>query len=351
MTIGWGIVGLGGWMDRFATPAIRQAKDTKLVGVVSRDKVRAEKFAAYHGAEHAYDRLEALLDNPEVDAIFVGTPNNLHAEAVIAAAERGKHSICSIAMAVSEEDCIAMVEACRRHKVRLGVDFQTRYHPGFRALRQVIHDGTIGEVVTARCLMSLPWEGGQRGGQVWTVPAIGAFAGEFDQSWKKDMSMRGAGAMSGAGMFGIDMLRFLLGRDVEQVFAVADVATAARTQETVVQAVLTFQGGILASFETTSHTPFSDNTTTVSGTKGRASSYGLRPWDSDGRLDVWTERGHVSREFHRHNMFVDQIEAFNRNILDGTEPNASGVDGWRERQITLAIRESSLKNAPVKIAL
>ncbi|MSP79290.1 MAG: Gfo/Idh/MocA family oxidoreductase [Dehalococcoidia bacterium] len=351
MAIGWGIVGTGGWADRFVAPGIRQAKDTKLVGIVSRDKARGQQFANYHGVAHVYERLEDMLKNPEIQAINVQTPNNLHAESVVAAAERGKHSICGIAMAATEEDCIAMVEACKRHKVQLGVDFQTRYHPGFRALKQVIDSGVLGDIVSVRCQMSLPWEGGARGNQVWSVPSVGAFGGEFDQSWKHDITMRGAGTMSGAGMFGVDMLRFLVGRDIQEVYAVADVATAEHNQENFVQALITFQGGMTASFESSNRTQYWDNTTTVYGTKGRASSYGLRPWDSDGVLRVRTEQGETVREFHRSNMFVDQIEAFNQCIQTGKTPNAAGVDGWRERQVTLAIRESAVKKAPVKIRL
>jgi predicted dehydrogenase len=355
MAIGWGIVGLGGWSDRHMAPAIRQAKDTRLVGVVSRDKAKAQQFATHHGAAHAYDRLEDLLSNPEVDVVCVMTPNNLHAEAVIAAAQRGKHVLCGIAMAASEEDCLAMVEACKRHNVRLGTDFQTRYNPAYRALRQVVASGALGDVVSARCVHCLPWSLRKVGEQVWNVPTAGALApgsgSHGNNNWKEDLSMRGAGVMSSPGMFGIDMLRYILGRDVETVYGFSDVATAPRTQETIVEATLGFQGGIPASFTCTNHTPYADNSVTVHGAKGSAYCSGMNPFVSDGVLRVRTEQGETVREFHGGNMFVDQVEAFNESVRTGKEPNASGVDGWRERQITLAIRESGMKRSVVKLSV
>lgn len=353
MAIGWGLVGLGGWSDRHMAPAIRQAKDTKFVGVVSRDKAKAEQFARHHGAARGYDKLEDLLKNPEVDVVCVQTPNNLHAESVIPAAQHGKHVLCGIAMAVTEEDCLAMVEACKRHNVRFGMDFQTRHNPAYQALRQVVTSGAIGDVVTARSVFCLPWAVRRMTDQVWNVPVTGALqpaSGSHGlNNWKEDLSMRGSGVMSSPGMFGIDMVRYIVGRDVESVYAYSDVATAPRTQETIVEATLVFQGGVPASFTCTNHTPYADNSITVYGTKGTAYCSGMNPFVSDGVLRVRTEQGETVREFHGANMFVNQVEAFNDCVRTGKEPNASGVDGWRERQITLAIRESGMKKSVVKL--
>lgn len=358
MAIGWGIVGLGGWADRTVAPAIKQAKDTRLVGVVSRDKARAEKFAKYHGVEHAYDNLASLLANKDVNAIYVATPNNLHAEAVIPAAQRGIHVMSAVAMAVTEEDCIAMVEACRRHNVRLGVDFQTRWHPAFRALKQTIDDGTIGKPVTARCQLA---GGGAafRPRQGWHVPALGALTDDDQQArrtgmsgsgdWKHDLRMRGAGVLSGRGMFGTDILRFYFG-DVREVSAFADVAIAAHNQETYVVANISFRNGVVASYDSAENTPFPDNSVTVYGTKGTAIATGLQTGHSEGSLEVRTDGGTLVRNFYNHNMYVEEFEAFHQAIRDGTDPDPSGVDGWKERQLSLAIRESAVKGATVKVS-
>jgi predicted dehydrogenase len=365
MAIGWGIVGLGGWADHTVAPAIKQAKDTRFVGIASRDKARAQQFAKYHGVEHAYDNLADLLANKDLNAIYVATPNSLHAETVIAAAQRGIHVMCAVAMAVSEEDCIAMVEACRRYNVRLGVDFQTRWHPAFRALKQTIDDGTIGKPVTARCQLA-GGGAGFRPRQGWHVPnegfltanepmeQRGVYGGQRSGvsgsgDWKHDLSMRGAGVLSGRGMFGTDILRFYFG-DVKEVNAFADVATAAHNQETYVVANVAFKSGVVASYDSADNTPFPDNSVTVYGTKGTAVATGLQTSHSDGTLEVRTDKGTIVRNFYNHNMYVDEFEAFHQAIRDGKDPDPSGVDGWKERQLTLAIRESAVKGATVKVS-
>ncbi|MSP79178.1 MAG: Gfo/Idh/MocA family oxidoreductase [Dehalococcoidia bacterium] len=364
MATGWGIIGLGGWADRIVGPALRQAKDAKLVGVVSRDLARGQKFAKYHGFEHAYDNEAALFANKDVNAIYVATPNNLHAATIVAAAQRGIHSICAVAMAVTEEDCIKMVDACKKANVRLGVDFQTRWHPAFRALKQTITDGTIGEVVTAR--VQLAGGGAQfRPRQAWRVPNDGFEstprgvpgarpAGAPPQSgsgdWKHDLSMRGAGVLSGRGMFGTDMLRFLFG-DFTEVSASADVETAEHTQETYMLGNIKFKNGVVASYDSAEGQLFPDNSVTAYGTKGTAIATGLQTSHSDGTLEVKTANGRQFREFFGHNMYQDEFEAFMDCIRTGKEPDPSGVDGWRERQMTLALRESAMKRATVKVKL
>jgi 1,5-anhydro-D-fructose reductase (1,5-anhydro-D-mannitol-forming) len=357
MTIGWGIIGAGEWADQNIAPAIRQAPGSRLVAVQSRTKHRAETFASYHGASRAYDDLDVLLRDPDIQVVFVGTPNHLHHEHVLAAARRGKHILCGVPLAVTTEDCVAMLEECNRHGVLLGVDFQHRHHPQFQALKATIHGGTIGEIVTVHAQASIPWEGGHRGRQVWHVPFEGAFADEYSQAsmirgreaWKETLEMRGSGILSGPGMLGLDVLRFVLASEVESVFATGDFSQAPRHQETAAVATLRFQNGVIATFECCRNTPFADNRFIVNGTKGRACTHGFTPWDSEGLLEVCTAEGTHTRTFHRGNMFVSHIEAMNRAVRDGCEPMPSGLDGFRERQVTLAIRQSALQKVLVKL--
>ncbi|MSP79292.1 MAG: Gfo/Idh/MocA family oxidoreductase [Dehalococcoidia bacterium] len=351
MPIGWGIIGPGGWADRYIAPAIKQAKDSKLVAVLSRDKERADVFAKGHGADRGYDSLAEFLKHPGLDAVWVGVPNNLHAANAIPAMDAGKHVMVDITMAVTEEDCQAMVEAGKRNKVKLGVEFQTRHHPGNRELKRLITEGILGDLIMLRAQMSLPWGGGQVSGvQQWKVSANAALA-HPDHSWKEVYPMRGGGVTVVGGMFAVDLLRFLAGRDVEQVYAYTDAATAPRGQETLANAILQFQGGVPAFMDCSSRNPYSDNNVTVYGTKGRATSIGGLRLDSEGAVEVVTDRGNIRKEFSGHNMYADEFEEFMRCIRENKEPSASGVDGWRERQINIAIVESSRKNAPVHIKL
>src|SRR4051812_38308893 len=94
MAGGWVIVGTGGFAGRRIAPALNRALGCRLVAVVSRERKRAESFAAEHGIPRAYDDLEAAVRDPDVGYVWVATPHALHVEPVLAAARAGKHVLC-----------------------------------------------------------------------------------------------------------------------------------------------------------------------------------------------------------------------------------------------------------------
>src|SRR6266566_2542225 len=97
----WGIIGLGRIADTEIAPAITASPQGELRGVVSRDQGRAEAFAGRHGAVRALTSFDELLADPEVDAVYIATPNALHADEVVAAAAAGKHVMCDKPLALS----------------------------------------------------------------------------------------------------------------------------------------------------------------------------------------------------------------------------------------------------------
>ena len=103
MALGWAFISTGGHPDNNIAPALKAAKDADLVAVYSRDKGRGEAFAEKHGAKAAYDSIDALLSDSRVDAVFVSSPNNLHAavNGLIVAFSGGTISFDSVSQAVS----------------------------------------------------------------------------------------------------------------------------------------------------------------------------------------------------------------------------------------------------------
>ena len=93
---------------------MKLAEGTRIAAVYSRDVERAEAFAQKHGVSSAYDSVDALLRDPGVDAVFIASPNSLHAPHAIASARAGKHVLVEKPMAVSVEQAVDMVRAGRR---------------------------------------------------------------------------------------------------------------------------------------------------------------------------------------------------------------------------------------------
>ena len=140
MALGWGIVGIGSHADLKVAPAMNLAHDTRLVAVYSRDQGRAEAFAKTHGAEAAYSDLDALLGDSRVDAVFVTSPNFLHAQQTIKAAAAGKHVLTEKPMATTVSDAAAMIDACRDHGVTLSVGVRAAFPP-----RAFVGEGALAE--------------------------------------------------------------------------------------------------------------------------------------------------------------------------------------------------------------
>src|SRR5687768_12114499 len=108
VTLGWGIVSTGRHADHKIAPAINAAPHARLVAVCSRDQGRADAFAERHGAMAAYDSIEAMLQDARVEAVFIVSPNALHATQAVQAAQAGKHVLTEKPMATTIEDAMAM---------------------------------------------------------------------------------------------------------------------------------------------------------------------------------------------------------------------------------------------------
>ena len=116
----WGIIGLGRIADTEIAPAITTSPHGELRAVVSREQGRADAFAGRHGAARALTSFRELLADPGVDAVYIATPNALHAEQVVAAARAGKHVMCDKPLALTVADAQRAVSACEEANVRLG---------------------------------------------------------------------------------------------------------------------------------------------------------------------------------------------------------------------------------------
>ena len=333
MPTGWAIVSAGRHADRKIAPAINATPGARLVGICSRDPERGDAFARRHGALAVYGDLDAMLADTRVEAVFVASPNALHAGHTIRAAGGGRHVLVEKPMATTAEDARAMVRACRAAGVALGVGFHLRHHPAHRAARQALERGLLGDITLAQA----QWGYGTRG---QTVP----FPRPPLQEWWEDPELLGgAAALMGTGVHAIDLLRFLLQREVTSVTAITDGQTRAQPLETVMLANLTFEGGVLAAVCCGRRLPDSRNDVHVYGSRGRLSGLGTLAESRQGSLDIASEALTETQPTPADALasYVDQIEDFQTAITTGREPAASGVDGLRTAEITVAVITSA----------
>ncbi|MFN2371737.1 MAG: Gfo/Idh/MocA family protein, partial [Candidatus Krumholzibacteriia bacterium] len=144
-TIRWGILGPGRISRTFAQ-GLREAAGAQLVAVGSRDHVRATAFAAEFGAANAHGSYEELAADPDVDAVYIGTPHAFHCDHALLCLRHGKHVLCEKSLALNAAQVERMIAAAREAGLVLMEAMWTRFLPAVIRARDLALDGTIGEV-------------------------------------------------------------------------------------------------------------------------------------------------------------------------------------------------------------
>jgi len=143
--LNWGIITTGWIARKFATDLL-QSRTGRLVAVGSRKVSDAKKFAQDFGGVSAHGSYEALLADPEVQAVYIGTPHPMHLEWAVKAAEAGKHILCEKPLTLRLADTLQIIEAAKRHGVLLMEAFMYRFHPQTLKIVELVRAGAIGDL-------------------------------------------------------------------------------------------------------------------------------------------------------------------------------------------------------------
>jgi predicted dehydrogenase len=177
-TIRWGLLSTARINDALISP-IQKSDRSELYAVASRDQEKAQTYAQEKGITKAYGSYEAMLADPNVDAVYISLPNSLHCEWTVKAAEAGKHILCEKPMAVTLDEFDRMAEAAANNNVTLFEAFMYLHHPQTIHAQQLIHEGKLGQVQSVQSWFHfyLPPEratnirlnAGLSGGSLWDV--------------------------------------------------------------------------------------------------------------------------------------------------------------------------------------
>ena len=143
--LAWGIIGSGNIAKKFAV-GLAESKTGKLLAIGSRSQKSADKFGAEFNVPRCYGSYEALLADPDVQAVYISTPHPMHAEWAVKAAEAGKHILCENPLTINYPDAMAVVEAAHRNDVFLMEAFMYRCHPQIAKLVELVKNKAIGDV-------------------------------------------------------------------------------------------------------------------------------------------------------------------------------------------------------------
>ncbi len=332
MTIRWGLVGASTIAREWMIGAFRDQPDGEVVAVMSSSAERARTYAADTGIGRAYDSLDALLADGEVDAVYISTTNELHRDQAIAAARAGKHVLCEKPLALALEDARAMQRAAEEAGVVMATNHHLRNAGTHRAMRQAIKDGLIGRPLAARVFHA-----------VYLPPHL--------QGWRITTPGAGGGVVLDITVHDADTLRFVLDDEPVSVSAtVQSSGMASAGLEDGAMAVATFRSGLIAQTHDAFTTRYAGTGFEVHGTEGSLIGRDCMTQKPIGSVTLRNADGERDLEIDRENLYVRAVRAFHAAIRGDGSPSATAEDGIRSLAFGLAALESARSGRRVEIA-
>jgi len=228
----WGILGCGTVTEVKSGPAFNRIEGSKLVAVMRRDGEKARDYARRHGVPNWYDDADKLINDPDVNAVYIATPPDCHAEYTIRAAQASKPVYVEKPMARSFAECETMIEACEKANVPLFVAYYRRTLPDFLKVKELVHTGAIGRV----CLVTV---------ELYNQPRPEALDSD-NPPWRVIPEIAGGGYFFDLGSHELDFLDYLFGPIVSVNGHTANQA-GLYPAEDIVCASFTFESGVLGS--------------------------------------------------------------------------------------------------------
>lgn len=310
----WGIVGAGDIVRKRIISAIRLSSGAELLGITRRDTSALAAFVREFEIPRSYSNLDALLDDGEVEAVYIATPVAFHAEQTIAAAVAGKQVLCEKPMALDAVEADRMIAACTHAGVTLGVAYYRRFYPVIRRIGDLIDDGAIGRVAQARIDAFEPFDPPQ----------------DHPRSWLLDATTSGGGPMIDFGCHRIEIFTSLFGtpKDTE-VHALRVTSTLRREVEDNAVAILRLGDDVLGTVAVSHSVGIPHDTLTIWGSRGMIHSPVL---NEGGLVLTQTDGKGASHTTHEHHAPLDNphrplIEEFERAVAEKRAPAVDGADG------------------------
>jgi predicted dehydrogenase len=322
------------------TRVLTQTPGVEVAALYDDDPERGQTFARQFGVPDFYSTPDALLTRDDIQAVVVCSPTSEHAALVTAAARASKHVLCEKPIATTWNDARAMIEACRVNGVQLHLAFVCRFYPMVQKAKAMIASGEIGPV---RGIL-----GGNRGTRPTDSPP-----------WITDPVQAGGGALIDHSVHVTDAMRYVLGSEVESVFAeTGRLIRPELSVEDCAQLLIKFRNGATASV---------DPSWSISAHNPYHYDFYLHILGAEGWLSIDDRRqalNVVSEAAADRNLYIEPFGAaadvdaamvrhFLQCIRQGqaTPPYASGEDGLRALEIALAAYQSALLGQPVPLEM
>jgi len=341
----WGVLGAGGIADRRTLPGMMLAKNAELVAVMEINMEFAEKLRAKYNAKRAYDNTEALVNDPEVECVYIASPVVCHRDQIIACAKAGKHLLVEKPVAMTLEEDEELVKICKDAGILTATGFMMRYGAYNMAIKKLIEDGALGQIVSCRAQLTC-----------WYPEIPGA--------WRQNKKLSGGGALIDMGIHCIDLIEYMTGSRTEAVFGINETKTFSYDVDDSSNILLKLSNGATAYVDSNFNIPDAAAKCRLEfyGTRGSALAEGTIGQVDGGNVSVVIakEGGYDAQQSRNEveplkldvefgNMYTREIESFSDSILNGTPVNVPMTDAIWVQKVIKAAYESGEKGMLVKL--
>ena len=329
--IGFALAGLGELSTYQLAPALQKTKFCRLTGLVTGHPYKAELWKARYNIPdkniYNYDNMEQMAGNPDIDVVYVVTPNGLHAEHTIKAARAGKHVLSEKPMEVSAEKCRQMIDECKKAGKQLAIGYRLHFEPNNLECVRLAREKVFGSVKLIEA-------------------GFGFHIGDPTQ-WRLHKALSGGGCLMDVGIYALQATRYLSGEEPTEVSAYATVTDPVKFSEVEESIVWNakFPGGVVANCSSTY------NATGLGGFKASADQgwFGLDPaFQYHGNHGLRSDGGEIALEDI--DQFAAEMDDFAQCILENRPTKVPGEEGLRDVRIMMAIYESARTGKSVALA-
>ena len=325
-----GILGCGSFMQRRILTALPETPTVQVVNLQKRDRNEAAAVARRFNVPRFTATREELLADPEIEAVFIGTPNAMHEEDALACAKAGKHTLCEKPMAASTAGAQRMIEAFEQAGLQLLVGHCLRFKAATVRAREMLQSGRLGELRALRGFYSFPMPLGQ---------------------WRSDWAM-GGGVLLDLGIHIIDFIRFVSGQEIVGVSAMADPAfnPAEKRADRTVRALLRLSSGATASMAVSYDEPFINGFEVIGAKEALLGWRSLRQsYDPGECLRHVHDGGITELRLLAGNVYADELAHLALVLAGQKAPIIPAADGLANQRVVEAAYHSiaTQKECPV----
>ena len=328
MKLKWGVIGCGGIADRRTIPGMMLAGNSQLTAVMDANFAAAKTVAGKYGAR-AVETIDELLADREIDAVYIASPVFCHKEQCFAAAKAKKHILLEKPMGLTCAEAQEIADFCDKEGVKLGVGFMMRFHSYHQKIRELIADGKLGEIVSARAQLTC-----------WYP--------EIENCWRQDKALSGGGAMMDMGIHCVDLIRYITGLEPVEAAAMCGNQIFRYNADDAGAAIFRMNNGATCIVDANFNIPDAAAICKLEfyGTKGSVFAEGtisqveggsvrVLCTDDAGGYDAQQTRGEIKPlelavEFG--NMYTKEVEAFAEAVFNGGKIPVTAADAIRSQR-------------------